>query len=151
MRGRPGPSESSASPVTSDGWDDRLPRAARAVLCLCLLSTTSCIDLGLGDLVGEEEPGVGGGTTRPGAFVIAGTMVEADSLRPCPVFQAENGVQYHLFQGDALSDSQFQSIATLGAMSTLEVVLRRDLDLRCQVDDVLEVLEVTAVLQVAPP
>jgi len=149
--GRTGQSEYSVPRMTRDGMARPVSRAARAVACLWLLSTASCIDLGLGNLAGEEEPGVGGGTALPGAFVIAGTMVEGVSLRSCPVFQAENGVQYHLFQGDALSDSQFQSIATLGATSALEVVLRRDLDLRCQVDDVLEVLEVTVVLQVAPP
>ena len=97
---------------------------------------------------------VGGGSTIAassvvGNLVVTGTMVDAGLLTPCPVFEAENGLFYHLLQGRELSDVQFARITRLGTTSSLEVRLRRDVDLRCQVDDAFDVLEVADVLLVS--
>ena len=96
----------------------------------------------------------GGGSTIAassvvGNLVVTGTMVDAGLLTPCPVFEAENGLFYHLLQGRQLADAQFAQITRLGTISSLEVQLRRDVDLRCQVDDTFGVLEVTDVLLVS--
>ncbi len=77
-------------------------------------------------------------------------MVEGDFVRPCLVFEAENGIRYHLVQGGRVSDTVFGSVIEFGTSSALEVVLRRNLDQRCQADDLLEVLEVIGVLDIDP-
>ena len=146
MRRDPVPHGALSSRLLRNG---RMLRAVMATGVFLLLPSVGCIDLGLG--LTEQAEGVGGGTTLPGAFVIAGTMVEGESFRSCPVFEGESGIQFHVVRGDSVSSADFGTVITIGASSVLEVVLRRGLDVRCQVDDLREVLEVTAVLSVASP
>ena len=67
------------------------------------------------------------------------------------LFEAENGIQYHLYNDGGVSADAFAELTQEGVSATLEVVLRRDLDERCQVDDLAEVLEVTEILEITPP
>jgi hypothetical protein len=120
---------------------------AQLAACFLLAGAVGCISVGP-----ESEPtGVGSGDILPGAFVVSGTMVKADFARACLLFEAENGVQYHLVNEGDVSTDAFEEITQEGTSSTLEVVLRRDLDERCQVDDLSQVLEVTNILEVTLP
>ena len=126
-----------------------LRRIAGTVCTLSIVLTTACFEFNVD--TGQADPDVGMGITLPAAFVVSGTMVEGESFRPCPVFEATNGIQYHLFPSESLSLAELQAVTTIGAQSVLEAVIHRELDLRCQADDLREVLEVIAVLDVQSP
>ena len=104
------------------------------MICLPL---AGCVNLNLGQ--GQPEASQTRRSSPPGAFVVEGTIVLGDFVRPCLVFEAENGVEYHLVRGHGVSEAVFADVTAMGTGSALEVVLRRDLDERCQADDVLEV------------
>jgi hypothetical protein len=116
---------------------------------LICLPTAGCLSFDLGQ--GQQGSSQTRQSSQPGAFVVEGTMVRGDFVRRCLVFEAANGVQYHLVQGNSVSEETFAKVTEVGAVSALEVLLRRDLDERCQADDVLEVLEVIGVLEIDSP
>jgi hypothetical protein len=130
------------------------PRPARDLLVRPAVSLVGCLlcICGAGCFgFGQEQPSAPVRGVQPGQFVATGTMVDAGFVVPCPVFERDNGVKHHLVRAEDVPESDFAALTTLGTRSTLEVVLRRDLDQRCQADDVLEVLEVTAVLEINAP
>lgn len=95
---------------------------------------------------------LGDGTTSllgSSSFVIRGQMeVEQGARGPCPVFLAETGLIYHLFQHPDLANEEFDSVTTPGAISRLEVRVRNDLQTACRIGTTVEVLDV---LELVPP
>jgi hypothetical protein len=84
-----------------------------------------------------------------GSFVVRGQMEVVEGARgPCPVFLAETGVVYHLFQHPELGNEDFDAVTTPGAVSRLEVHVRNDLQTTCRTGTVVEVLQV---LEQIPP
>ncbi len=83
------------------------------------------------------------------SFVIRGQMeIEQGARGPCPVFLAETGLIYHLFQHPSLPNDEFDSVTTPGAVSRLEVRVRNDLETLCRIGTTVEVLKV---LELVPP
>lgn len=95
---------------------------------------------------------LGDGTTSllgSTSFVIRGQMeIEQGARGPCPVFLAETGLIYHLFQHPSLANDEFDSVTTPGAVSRLEVRVRNDLETLCRIGTTVEVLKV---LELVPP
>jgi hypothetical protein len=103
---------------------------------LCALS--GCIDANI-------PIGGGGGISLfpPGAFVIRGRMDEATGMgMDCPVFRAETGINYHLFQTEAVENDVYDAVTTPGAVSRLVVQERSDLEIACQIGTIVEVQDV---------
>lgn len=103
---------------------------------LCALS--GCIDANI-------PLGGGDGVTLfpPGAFVIRGRMDEATGFGiDCPVFRAETGINYHLFQTEAIENDVYDAVTTPGAVSRLVVQERSDLEIACQIGIIVEVQDV---------
>jgi hypothetical protein len=103
---------------------------------LCALS--GCIDATI-------PVGGGGGISlfSPGAFVIRGRMDEATNMgMDCPVFRADTGINYHLFQTEAVENDVFDAVTTPGAVSRLVVQERSDLEIACQIGTIVEVQDV---------
>ncbi len=83
------------------------------------------------------------------SFVVRGQMVIEQGARgPCPVFVAETGLLYHLFQHPSLANDQYDRVTTPGAVSRLEVRVRNDLQTLCRIGTTVEVLKV---LELVPP
>lgn len=80
-------------------------------------------------------------------FVVRGTMTLQDDRRPCPVWLAENGTQYYLYQDALLDNSTYDRVVTPGATSRLVLATRSDLAVPCdgavaaEVQNVLEIVE----------
>jgi hypothetical protein len=108
-----------------------------ALVCVGLVAVGGCgLELGGGGLLGSNS------------FVIRGTMTVIENNGVCPVFQADDGFTYHLRQGTGLLNVLFDAVTEIGAVSRLEVSVREDLPVACQVGAVVEVL---TVLEVIPP
>jgi hypothetical protein len=83
------------------------------------------------------------------SFVVRGQMeIEQGARGPCPVFLAETGLIYHLFQHPNLANEEFDGVITPGAVSRLEVRVRNDLHTVCRIGTSVEVLKV---LELVPP
>ena len=80
-------------------------------------------------------------------FIVGGTAAMVENGGPCLVWVGDNGVTYHLFQGLGLDNETFDRITTPGVRSRLQLAVRNDLTVACQmgptvdVQDVLEVIE----------
>jgi hypothetical protein len=109
----------------------RLPWAAALLLGLA----SGCSDfLGLANL-----------TATP--FILSGTMAVEDRGGPCPAWLGENGVKYYLFQGDRLTNDEFDRIRVDGVTSRLEIKVRTDLVVECA-SPRAEIVEVQRVLEI---
>jgi hypothetical protein len=76
------------------------------------------------------------------SFIVGGTM-EVDSRGPqCSLFHADNGRDYHLFQGPRLTNDEYDQLFEDGSRSRLEIQVRGDLKLNCRRGTVVEVVEV---------
>ena len=98
-----------------------------------LLSGTSCIEVDLpsGDSLFPEA-----------SFIVSGTM-EVDPRGPeCSLFHADNGFNYHLFQGPRLTNDEYDQLFETGSRSRLEIQARKDLVLTCGRGYTAEVIEV---------
>jgi len=80
-------------------------------------------------------------------FVVTGTAAIVDNEGPCPVWIAENGVTYHLFQDPLLENELFDSVTTPGTTSRLVVATRADLDVTCQIGTIVQVQDVLEILE----
>ncbi len=80
-------------------------------------------------------------------FVLSGTMVVVDRAGPCPVWEGENGVTYHLFQGIQLDNESFDRITVPGVTSRLVIATRSDLRLDCRVGTIVEVRDVLEIIE----
>jgi hypothetical protein len=83
------------------------------------------------------------------AFIVKGTY----EVRPvfgrgdCPVWVAETGVLYHLFQGDAVSNADFDAVTTPGVASRLRIATRDDLTVACELGTTVVVQAVLQIIQ----
>jgi hypothetical protein len=103
-----------------------------------LCAVSGCIDAAI-------PIGGGGGISLfpPGAFVIRGRMDEATGYGiDCPVFRAETGINYQLFQTEAVENDVYDAVTTPGAISRLLVQERSDLEIACQIGTIVEVQDV---------
>jgi len=80
-------------------------------------------------------------------FILKGTAAVIDRNGPCPVWIGENGVTYHLFQGGRLENADFDRITTPGVTSRLELAVRTDLTVTCQVGTIAEVQRVLEIVE----
>lgn len=81
-------------------------------------------------------------------FVVKGTATMLEGRGgPCLAWVGDNGVTYHLFQGQRLENDVFDLIVSPGVTSRLELSTRNDIELDCavgtivQVESVLEIEE----------
>ncbi len=105
-----------------------------AIPLAMLLSNVACITIDLPeniDLLAVGTP-----------FVLSGTAALIDNNGPCLVWLGENGITYHLFQDARLDNDLFDEVTEPGTTSRLEIVTRSDLEVVCQVGDVVEVRDV---------
>lgn len=118
----------------------------RSVSLLLMLWASGCC---LPSSGGDE----GGGTSTPlgpksGArFVNRGTAELIDNGGPCLVWRGQDGITYHLFQSMGLGNEVFDTITTPGVTSRLEIRVRTDLVVACQVGTIVEVLSVLEIVQ----
>ncbi len=97
------------------------------LISACTIELPNPLDIGLPYIVKgtfEERPNFGGGV--------------------CPVFVDDTGIVYHLFQGEGVSNEDFDAVTTPGVESRLRITRRDDLPVGCLqgitviVDSVLE-------------
>jgi len=79
-------------------------------------------------------------------FVVSGTSVVLDENGPCLGWIADNGITYHLFQTSRIDNDVFDRITTPGVRSRLEIAVRTDLELACQVGELAEVRNVLEIV-----
>ena len=108
-------------------------------LLLTLACTTGCIDLALN----APETLLPIGT----AFVVKGTAAVIDNAGPCLIWEGENGITYHLFQDPRVENETFDRITTPGVTSRLEIAVRNDLEVICQVGRIVEVQDVLEIVE----
>jgi hypothetical protein len=74
-------------------------------------------------------------------FIVKGTSETRDvfACGPSAVWVDTSGVAYHLFQGDRISNEDFDRITTPGVTSRLEIATRDDLQVACPVGIIVEV------------
>ncbi|RJP42515.1 MAG: hypothetical protein C4547_00280 [Phycisphaerales bacterium] len=80
-------------------------------------------------------------------FVLSGTTAVLNRGGPCPVWEGENGVTYHLFQGIQLDNESFDRITRPGVTSRLVIATRSDLVLECRVGTIVEVRDVLEIVE----
>ena len=81
-------------------------------------------------------------------YIVKGTFEERPLFGGgvCPVFIDQTGVVYHLFQGEAIANADFDAVTTPGAVSRLQIIRRDNLPVGCEqgitvvVEEVLEVI-----------
>lgn len=81
-------------------------------------------------------------------FIVKGTSTMRDVFGhgQCSVWVADTGILYHLFQGDTVSNADFDAVTVAGVTSRLRVAIRSDLEVACQqgqtviVEDVLQII-----------
>ncbi len=111
--------------------------AAMCAAAAAATLTVSCIDL---DIPTGED------LFPPSSFITSGTVEVSPDGPECSVFHADNGFDYHLFQGPRLTNDEYDQLFEDGTRSRLEIQVRRDLELRCggirgRNAEVIEVLE----------
>ena len=82
------------------------------------------------------------------SFIVKGTFEVRQQFGygDCPVWVAETGILYHLFQGTGVANADFDQITTPGVTSRLRIATRSDLVVACQigtsvvVDEVLQIV-----------
>jgi len=75
-------------------------------------------------------------------FILKGTAAVVDNEGPCPVWVGDNGVTYHLFQGARVENDAFDQAMTPGVTSRLQIAVRTDIPVSCQIGTVVEVHDV---------
>jgi hypothetical protein len=86
--------------------------------------------------------------TRGSPFITKGTAETRNvfAVGSCPAWVDTSGAVYQLFQGENVSNADFDQVTTPGVTSRLELTMRDDLVVGCQVgtkvvvDRVLEIL-----------
>jgi hypothetical protein len=76
-------------------------------------------------------------------------MTAPDDPDACPLFEAETGVSYYLFQSPELDNDLFDAVTTPGAVSRISVQLRDDLDVSCRSGTIVEVQDVLELIPAA--
>jgi hypothetical protein len=116
-----------------------MPAKTLRICCLLTLACVSgCIDLALN----APETLLPVGTP----FVVKGTAAVIDSGGPCLIWEAENGITYHLFQDPRVDNETFDRVTTPGVTSRLEIAIRNDLEVVCQVGRIVEVQDVLEIV-----
>lgn len=110
-----------------------------ALGALLVLTAPACVNVGI--------PGLDNFFARGDSFVLRGTAAVVDQGGACRVWLGENGLTYHLFQGPALQNDEFDRVVTAGVTSRLQLAVRQDLQVDCQRGDIVEV---ERVLEIAP-
>ena len=140
------------SDVRSDPWfsiqrlsTQRSPRTRWLTYCLLgsLVWPASCIDIGLPQIEVPVDLALFNGS---GDFVLRGTAAIVNNDGPCPVWIADNGITYHLFQAPHLDNEMFDLVTSPGTTSRLVLAVRSDLVLTCQLGTVAEVRDVLEVV-----
>ena len=116
-----------------------LARALKTGSLLALVCMTGCIDLALN----APETLLPVGTP----FVLKGTAAVIDNDGPCLIWEGENGVTYHLFQDPRVENETFDRVTTPGVTSRLEIAIRNDLEVVCQIGRVAEVQDVLEIVE----
>lgn len=82
-------------------------------------------------------------------FIVRGTseMREVFGRGQCLVWVADTGVLYHLFQGDTISNADFDAIVKAGVTSRLRIAVRKDLEVGCRLGQTVVVEEVLQIIQ----
>ncbi len=80
-------------------------------------------------------------------FVVRGTATVVDNEGPCLAWIGENGVTYHLFQDPRVDNETFDRVTTPGVTSRLQIAVRTDLELACQIGTIVEVRNVLEVVE----
>jgi len=82
-------------------------------------------------------------------FIVKGTAELRTPFggTPCPVWVDSTGVVYHLFQTDAVTNTDFDRITTTGVTSRLRLAVRDDLKVGCDMGPTVEVKEVLEIIQ----
>ena len=75
-------------------------------------------------------------------FILKGTAAVVENGGPCLVWIGDNGVAYHLFQGPAVENDAFDQATTPGVTSRLQIAVRTDIPISCQIGTVVEVHDV---------
>ena len=75
-------------------------------------------------------------------FILRGTAAVLDNGGPCLVWIGENGATYHLFQGAQVENDAFDQATTPGVTSRLQIAVRTDIPVACQIGTVVEVHDV---------
>jgi hypothetical protein len=76
------------------------------------------------------------------SFVVRGTADVFEGNGSCPIWIGENGVIYHLFQNPRVPNEEFDRVITPGTTSRLELAVRTDLVVTCQVGTIAEVEDI---------
>jgi len=80
-------------------------------------------------------------------FVVRGTAAVVDNDGACLIWIGENGVTYHLFQDPLVDNETFDHITTPGVTSRLQIAVRTDLVLTCQIGTIAEVRNVLEIVE----
>ena len=80
-------------------------------------------------------------------FVVRGTAAVVDSNGACLIWIGENGVTYHLFQDPRVENETFDRVITPGVTSRLQIAIRTDLVLACQIGTIAEVRNVLEIVE----
>lgn len=76
------------------------------------------------------------------SFILSGTAAVIDQDGPCLVWLGENGETFHLFQDPRIANDDFDRITAPGVTSRLEVSVRTDLFVACEVGTIVEVTDI---------
>jgi len=79
-------------------------------------------------------------------FVVSGTASLIDHNGPCLIWNGNNGVTYHLFQGQTVDNESFDRITTPGVTSRLVLSKRADLEVACEIGTIVEVQDVLEIV-----
>ncbi len=117
----------------------------RAVTCFLflLLPMAGCGGFDLSSLI-PPFLGPSRSDTTSSAFIAQGTYEARSQLLggTCLVWVEQSGVVYHLFQGQNVSNADFDRITTPGTTSRLQIFIRGDIPVGCEQGNAVEVQQV---------
>lgn len=118
-------------------------RRAMACLLFFLLPMAGCGGFDLNSLIPPILQPFSGDTTSS-AFIARGTFEARSQLLggTCLVWVEQSGVVYHLFQGQDVSNADFDRITTPGTTSRLQIFIRGDIPVGCEQGNAVEVQQV---------
>ena len=107
---------------------------------LMVVPFLACIQVDVGPLIPSLS-------TTGSSFIVKGTAGTAEGENgSCLAWYADNGVIYHLFQTSGVSNQDFDRITTPGVTSRLEIALRTDLEVACNVGTTVQVQQVLEIV-----
>jgi hypothetical protein len=82
-------------------------------------------------------------------FIVKGTSALRDVFGKgqCPVWVADTGILYHLFQGDNVNNADFDAVLVTGVTSRLRIAVREDLEVACKLGEPVVVEEILQIVR----